>query len=78
MKVTEDRYKSYVDKRRRPLEFQVGDHVFLKVSLTKGYYQSLWSREEQNPEFWKEVAIAFIKEKHNTETSRNSYPITIY
>ena len=42
------------------------------------HYQSLWSREEQNPEFWKEVAIAFIKEKHNTETSRNGYPITIY
>ena len=23
--------KSYVDVRRRPLEFEVGDHVFLKV-----------------------------------------------
>ena len=23
--------KSYADERRRPLEFEVGDHVFLKV-----------------------------------------------
>ena len=36
MKAAQDRYKSYADKRRRPLEFEVGDHVFLKVSPTKG------------------------------------------
>ncbi len=36
MKAAQDRYKSYADKRRRPLDFQVGEHVFLKVSLTKG------------------------------------------
>ena len=24
-------HKSYVDRRRRPLEFKAGDHVFLKV-----------------------------------------------
>ena len=28
---TQSRQKSYADKRRRPLEFQVGDKVFLKV-----------------------------------------------
>ena len=28
---TQSRQKSYVDRRRRPLEFEVGDHVFLKV-----------------------------------------------
>ncbi|KAL5565159.1 hypothetical protein UlMin_028323 [Ulmus minor] len=28
--------KSYADKRRRPLEFQVGDSVFLKVTPMKG------------------------------------------
>ena len=27
----QSRQKSYTDKRRRPLEFKVGDHVFLKV-----------------------------------------------
>ena len=28
--------KSYTDKRRRPLEFEVGDHVFLKVLPKRG------------------------------------------
>ncbi|XP_073036795.1 uncharacterized protein [Primulina eburnea] len=28
--------KSYVDKRRRELEFAVGDHVFVKLALMKG------------------------------------------
>ncbi|XP_073153742.1 uncharacterized protein [Henckelia pumila] len=32
----QSRQKSYADKRRRDLEFQVGDHVFLKVSPWKG------------------------------------------
>ena len=35
MKAAQDRYKSYADKRRKPLEFEAGDHVFLKVSSTK-------------------------------------------
>ncbi|XP_042467225.1 uncharacterized protein LOC122050384 [Zingiber officinale] len=34
--VYSDRQKSYADRRRRPLEFSVGDHVFLRVSPTKG------------------------------------------
>ena len=32
----QSRQKSYVDRRHRPLEFQVGDHVFLKVMPKKG------------------------------------------
>ncbi|GJX29002.1 putative reverse transcriptase domain-containing protein [Tanacetum coccineum] len=31
-----DRQKSYTDKRRKPLEFEVGDKVMLKVSPWKG------------------------------------------
>ncbi|GKD38785.1 hypothetical protein Tco_1258992, partial [Tanacetum coccineum] len=30
-----DRQKSYADRRRKPLEFSVGDHVLLKVSPWK-------------------------------------------
>ena len=36
MKAAQSRQKSYADKRRRPLEFAIGDMVFLKVSLMKG------------------------------------------
>ncbi|WRX07830.1 Integrase zinc-binding domain - like 2 [Theobroma cacao] len=35
MLTAQSRQKSYADNRRRDLEFQVGDHVFLKVSPTK-------------------------------------------
>ncbi|KAL5564792.1 hypothetical protein UlMin_027956 [Ulmus minor] len=35
METAQSRQKSYADKRRRPLEFQVGDAVFLKVAPMK-------------------------------------------
>jgi len=42
------------------------------------YYQSLKSRSEQDPEFWKEISIALVDQKHNTETARNGYPIIMF
>jgi len=42
------------------------------------YYQSLRSRGEQDPEFWKEVATVFVDRKRNTDTSRNGYQIPMY
>jgi hypothetical protein len=36
LRVTQSRQKSYSDKRRKPLQFEVGDHVYLRVSPTKG------------------------------------------
>nr|GEY32473.1 putative reverse transcriptase domain-containing protein [Tanacetum cinerariifolium] len=36
LKAARDRQKSYVDKRRKPLEFSVGNYVLLKVSHWKG------------------------------------------
>ncbi|GJS38293.1 putative reverse transcriptase domain-containing protein [Tanacetum coccineum] len=36
LKAARDHQKSYADNRRKPLEFQVGDHVMLKVSPWKG------------------------------------------
>jgi len=44
--VAQSRQKSYADRRRRPLEFAVGDLVFLKVSPKKG-----------NCSFWKEGQV---------------------
>ncbi|GJU70130.1 hypothetical protein Tco_1256389 [Tanacetum coccineum] len=36
LKAARDRQKSYADNRRKPLEFEVGDRVMLKVSPWKG------------------------------------------
>ncbi|KAL0295738.1 UNVERIFIED_CONTAM: Transposon Tf2-12 polyprotein [Sesamum calycinum] len=36
LKAAQDRQKSYVDKHRREMEYEVGDKVFLKVSPWKG------------------------------------------
>ncbi|GKC90035.1 putative reverse transcriptase domain-containing protein [Tanacetum coccineum] len=36
LKAARDRQKSYADNRRKPLEFEVGDQVLLKVSPWKG------------------------------------------
>ena len=35
LKATSDRQKSYADLKRKEIEFQVGDKVFLKVSPWK-------------------------------------------
>ena len=36
LKAAQDKQKSYVDKRRKYIEFEVGDRVFLKLSPWKG------------------------------------------
>ncbi|GKB74311.1 hypothetical protein Tco_0935723 [Tanacetum coccineum] len=36
MQIARDRQKSYADKKRKPMDFQVGDKVMLKVSPCKG------------------------------------------
>jgi actin-related protein len=36
MEVAQPRQKSYADRRRKPIEFEVGDCVYLKVSPMKG------------------------------------------
>ena len=39
MKAAQSRQKTYVDKQRRPLQFEVGDHVYLKVSPMRGVHR---------------------------------------
>ncbi|GKD28661.1 putative reverse transcriptase domain-containing protein [Tanacetum coccineum] len=45
-----DRQKSYADRRRKPLEFEVGDKVMLKVSPWKGVIR-FDKREKLNPRY---------------------------
>jgi len=41
MKASQSRQKSYHDKRRKDIEFQVGDHVFLRVNTVTGFGRAL-------------------------------------
>jgi len=45
MRATQSRQKSYTDKRRRPLEFEAGDHVFLRVTPMAGIGRAIKSRK---------------------------------
>ena len=45
MRATQSRQKSYADKRRRPLKFDEGDHVLLRVTPTIGIGRVLKSRK---------------------------------
>ena len=50
LKAAQSRQKSYVDNRRQDLEFEVGDHVFLKVSPMKSI-MSFEIKKKLNPRF---------------------------
>ncbi|KAL1197302.1 hypothetical protein V5N11_004969 [Cardamine amara subsp. amara] len=41
MKEAQDRQKSYADKRRKELVFEVGDRVYLKMALLRGPNRSI-------------------------------------
>ena len=45
MQVSQSRQKAYADRRRRPLEFEAEDHVFLRVTRTTGVGRALRSRK---------------------------------
>ncbi|KAK2436721.1 hypothetical protein QL285_021693 [Trifolium repens] len=45
MMVAQDRQKSYADRRRRPLEFEAGEHVFLRVTPTTGVGRAIKARK---------------------------------
>ena len=50
LKIAQDRQKSYADNRRRDLEFQVGDKVFLRISPWKGVLR-FGKREKLSPRY---------------------------
>ncbi|GJZ92491.1 hypothetical protein Tco_0664556 [Tanacetum coccineum] len=75
MQAAQDRQKSYADRKRKPMEFEVGDRVMLKVSPWKGVVRfgkrgKLNPRRE--PEFTSELKIRSNKNTttlHKTSTS---------
>jgi len=42
------------------------------------YYKSLWLQEEQDEQYWNEIAHEFLKKRHNTDTIRKELPIEMY
>nr|KYP59990.1 Retrotransposable element Tf2 [Cajanus cajan] len=50
MRAAQSRQKSYADKRRKPLEFSEGEHVFLKVTPTTGVGRAIKAKK-LNPKF---------------------------
>ncbi|GJY33435.1 hypothetical protein Tco_0417904 [Tanacetum coccineum] len=50
MQAAQDRQKNYVDRKRKPMEFEVGDRVMLKVSPWKGVVR-FGKRGKLNPRY---------------------------
>ncbi|GJT38346.1 hypothetical protein Tco_0938211 [Tanacetum coccineum] len=50
MQAAHDRQKSYADFKRKPMEFEVGDKVMLKVSPWKGV-ERFGKRGKLNPRY---------------------------
>ena len=65
-----DNLTKYMKFVRTPLQ--------TRVFQPPPHYQSLRSRGEQDLEFWKEVAMAFIDRKRNTDMARNGCQIPMY
>ncbi|GJZ16179.1 putative reverse transcriptase domain-containing protein [Tanacetum coccineum] len=63
LKVARDCQKSYADKRRKPLEFSVGDHVLLKVSPWKELVEIL----EREIKKLKQSRIPIVKIRWNSK-----------
>ncbi|KAL5561823.1 hypothetical protein UlMin_031570 [Ulmus minor] len=73
MKSAQSRQKSYADKRRRPLEFQVGDSVFLKISPFKGIIR-FGKRGKLNPRY---IGPYEILERVGKDLSLQERPVRI-
>ncbi|GKC39869.1 hypothetical protein Tco_1052253 [Tanacetum coccineum] len=50
MQAAQDRQKSYADRKRKPMEYEVGDRVMLKVSPWKGVVR-FGKRGKLNPRY---------------------------
>ena len=42
------------------------------------HYKSLQWNGKQDTQYWKKIAVEFIKQKHNTDISRREFPIEMF
>nr|GFC07252.1 putative reverse transcriptase domain-containing protein [Tanacetum cinerariifolium] len=66
MQAARDRQKSYVDLKRKPMEFQVGDKVMLKVSPWKRVVR-FGKRGKLNPRVHNTFHVSNLKKCHADE-----------
>nr|GEW96333.1 reverse transcriptase domain-containing protein [Tanacetum cinerariifolium] len=69
-----DRQKSYANRRRKPLEFQVGDKVMLKVSQWKGVIRFV-KRGKLNPRYIgpiKNITMDFVTKLPKTAAGQDT------
>ncbi|GAU25740.1 hypothetical protein TSUD_216710 [Trifolium subterraneum] len=73
MKASQSRQKSYHDKKRKDVEFQEGDHVFLRVTSTTGVGRALKSKKLTS----KFIGPYQISERIGKVAYRIALPITL-
>ncbi|GJR80760.1 hypothetical protein Tco_0151545 [Tanacetum coccineum] len=66
MQAAHDRQKSYADLKCRPMDFQVGDKVMLKVSPWKGVVR-FGKRGKLNPRVHNTFHVSNLKKCHADE-----------
>nr|GFB97313.1 putative reverse transcriptase domain-containing protein [Tanacetum cinerariifolium] len=66
MQAARNRQKSYADLKRKPIEFQVGDKVMLKVSPWKGVVR-FSKRGKLNPRVHNTFHVSNLKKCHADE-----------
>nr|GFD39908.1 hypothetical protein [Tanacetum cinerariifolium] len=85
LKEARTRQKSYADKHRKPIEFQPGDHVFLKIRADLSYVEEPEAILDRQDRVIRNKTIPFVKilwrnhpEREATweteESIRTSYP----
>ncbi|GAU33554.1 hypothetical protein TSUD_143470, partial [Trifolium subterraneum] len=73
MKASQSRQKSYHDKNRKDVEFQEGDHVFLRVTSTTGVGRALKSKKLTS----KFIGPYQISERIGRVAYRIALPVTL-
>ncbi|GJZ18595.1 hypothetical protein Tco_0554718 [Tanacetum coccineum] len=66
MQVARDRQKGYADLKRKPIKFQVGDKVMLKVSPWKGFVH-FGKRGKLNPRVHNTFHVSNLKKCYADE-----------
>ena len=42
------------------------------------HYKSIHLKGKQDNQFWKELAVSLVEQRHNMKTSQNGFPISMY